>query len=85
MSIAGFLIAQTMKFFRQWTQGLGQQLTGTGLDRQLPGLGQKQGASDTDNVTDIKALEVFVALLTHHALIDKKLYAPGDILQVGKA
>ena len=61
LPIARFDIGQTMPFFRQRPQTLGEQTKPFGFNRQFFGSGAKQMASDPDNVADVHRLKQSVS------------------------
>src|SRR5215469_7631183 len=84
LAVTGLGISESVPLVGQRAQRLDEQPQPLHPHRQLAGLGTKQHAAGADDVTDIPALERFVAG-PDRFLLHVQLYLPGAIADLGEA
>ena len=84
LTIAGVGVGQTVEFFRQRLQALGQQRDLLGVDGDLAGFGFEHGAADADQIADIKFFEIGIWLLPNDVPRHIRLDGALQILHMAK-
>ncbi|CQR23098.1 Uncharacterised protein [Yersinia enterocolitica] len=82
LTVASFLIGQTVELIWQRTQCFGQQTQFATMDRQLTGFGFKQLTACTQNIAQIPLFEFFVINAFREVITGNvQLNTTTDILQ----
>ncbi len=79
LSVAGFLIGQPVKLFRQGLQRFSQQAQRIDFNGQFAGLGFEHHTFGAENIAQIPILERLVATFRHRTFLNKYLYIAGHI------
>ena len=85
LTVAGFLIGQTVEFFRQRLERLAQKPDLPHTHAHLAALGTEHLAVDADDVADVVLSEFIVNGLVHLVTAGVKLDTSGLVLQVAEA
>jgi len=87
VTVAVFLldVGETVEFFRQRAQRLGQQADVVAMHGQLASLGFHQRAFAADDVADVETLEGAVLVFANAVVADENLDAAGHVLNRRKA
>ena len=84
LTVAGFLIGQTVELLRQRQKGFGQQRDVLGAHGHFAALGPEDLALDADNIADVILLEAVVVVLIHLVLAGVELDSAFLVLQIAE-
>ena len=82
LAVADFLIFQSMPFFRQGFQGLGEEFQFLDTDGGFPHMGLEHSAFHSHDIPDIQQLHHAVGLFAHFVLPDVQLDLAGLVLEI---
>ncbi len=85
LTITEIRVGQAMEFFGQHFQGFREQLQGSGMNGDFPGLGFKDCTGDTEDVADIIILEIRIGFFADIIAADIELNDALAVEQMRKA